>query len=193
LIDIDPWNYSEPMKRELLLRNLMDDLRRIVRALRSSHRAAGHLTLTGAQLFVIKVLGEAGRPLSVNELAEATETTQSTVSAVTARLVERYLIQSERASDDARRAELSLTARGRALHRKTPSTVAQIRLAEALKDLSLRDAEELQRLLALIVAGMGIGSGPVGMMFDDEETAVRRTTDRKKAPAGTVPTSRKRR
>ena len=65
------------MRRELLVRHLMDDLRRIVRALRSSHRAAGYLTLTGAQLFVIKVLGEAGRPLSVNELAEATETTQS--------------------------------------------------------------------------------------------------------------------
>ncbi len=163
------------MSRDVVVRKLMDDLRRIVRALRSSHRAAGALTLSGAQLFVIKVLGEAGRPLSVNELAEATKTTQSTVSAVTARLVERNLIKSERAVNDARRAELSLTARGRALHKKSPSTVAQSRLATALKELSLRDAEELQRLIETIVIKMGVGDEPAGMMFDDDEATARRT------------------
>ena len=57
----------------------MDQFRRIVRALRSSHRAAAHLNLTGAQLYVINVIGEANRPLSVNEVAQRTETDQSTV------------------------------------------------------------------------------------------------------------------
>lgn len=171
------------MKRDLVVRNLMDNLRRIVRALRSSHRAAGHLTLTGAQLFVVKVLGEASRPLSVNELAEATGTTQSTVSAVTARLVERRLIKSERAVEDGRRAELSLTARGRTLHRKSPSTVAQLRLAEALKNLPLQDARTLQRLLEVIVSEMGIGEEPPGMMFDDDE-AITQVTARSGSAVG---------
>ncbi|MGH9418797.1 MAG: MarR family winged helix-turn-helix transcriptional regulator [Thermoanaerobaculia bacterium] len=163
------------MKRDLVVRNLMDSLRRIVRALRSSHRAAGNLDLSGAQLFVIKALGEAGQPLSVNELAEMTGTTQSTVSSVAARLVERKLIKSERAIADARRAELSLTAKGRVLHRKGPSTVAQFRLAKVLGNLPLRDAEKLQDLLALIVSEMGIGEEPAGMMFDDEESTTRAT------------------
>lgn len=146
----------------------MDSFRRIVQSLRSSHRSAGSLNLTGAQLFVIKVLGEQGRPMSVNELAEATQTTQSTVSAVTARLIERGLVASERAHDDARRAELSLTARGRSLHRKAPATVAQLRLAEALQELSAKDAETLDRILDAIVSRMGAGGEPAAMMFDDD-------------------------
>lgn len=167
MIDIDASRTLSRMERDV--RNLMDSFRRIVKALRTSQRAAGHLQLTGAQLFVIKVLAESGRSMSINELADATETTQSTVSAVTARLIERGLIRSERAADDARRAEISLTAKGRALQRKAPGTVAQIRLAEALKTLPRRDAETLQRLLDGIVAKMGIGGGPAGMMFDDEK------------------------
>jgi DNA-binding MarR family transcriptional regulator len=162
------------MERDLIVRNLMDDFRRIVQALRSSHRVAGRLEITGAQLFVIKVLGEAGRPMSINDLADATKTTQSTVSAVTARLIERGLINSERAAADARRAEVSLTARGRAVYRKAPATVAQLRLAEALKELPLKDARTLRRLLGSIVSRMGIGGEPAAMMFDDEHVRHRK-------------------
>lgn len=162
------------MEREQLVRELMDSFRRIVQALRSSHRAAGHLQLTGAQLFVIKVLGESERPMSVNELAEATQTTQSTVSAVTARLIERGLISSARAAADARRAEVTLTAKGRNVHRKAPATVAQLRLADALKELPTRDAQTLLRLLDAIGSKMGVGAEAAAMMFDDEPAATRR-------------------
>ncbi|HEY2829678.1 MAG TPA: MarR family transcriptional regulator [Thermoanaerobaculia bacterium] len=152
----------------------MNNFRKIVQSLRSSHRAAGSLKLTGAQLFVIKVLGEHGRAMSVNQLAEATQTTQSTVSAVTARLIERGLVVSARAEDDARRAELSLTARGRALHRKAPATVAQLHLANALKELSSRDAAALDRIMDAIVSRMGAGAQPTMMMFDDDGPRKRR-------------------
>ena len=146
----------------------MNHFRRIVRALRSSHRAAGHLNLTGAQLFVINVIGEAGGgPLSVNDVAKRTETDQSTVSVVTNRLVERGLLKRERSSDDSRRVELSLTADGRALQKKAPATVAQQRLTAALQDLSTSDAAELMRLLEQIVNSMQIGQEPAQMMFDD--------------------------
>jgi DNA-binding MarR family transcriptional regulator len=159
---------------EAVVRDLMDHFRRIVRALRSSQRAADHLDLTGAQLFIIKVLGEAARPMSISELADATETSQSTASVVSGRLVERGLVSSHRSTVDARRAELSLTTRGRALHRKTPVTVAQLKLAEALKDLPLRDAAKLQELLGIIVSKMGIGLEAAGMMFDEEQPEPRR-------------------
>jgi DNA-binding MarR family transcriptional regulator len=157
------------MAADAIVRRLMDDFRRIVQALRTSHRAAGNLELTGAQLFVLKVLGENGRPMSINELAEATETTQSTVSAVTSRLIDRGLIASARSAEDARRAEVSLTPRGRTLHRKAPATVAQIRLAGALNDLGDDDARVLASLLERIVSAMGIGAEPAPMMFDEEK------------------------
>jgi len=41
----------------------MDSFRRIVRALRSSHRAAGDVALTGAQLFVLTTLGASSQPM----------------------------------------------------------------------------------------------------------------------------------
>lgn len=145
----------------------MNHFRRIVRALRSSHRAAGHLNLTGAQLFVINVIGEARGPLSVNEVAKRTGTDQSTVSVVTNRLVERGLLKRERSSADSRRVELSLTASGRALQKKAPVTVAQQRMTTALQELSSQDAAELLRLLEKIVTSMNIGGERAGMMFDD--------------------------
>ncbi len=145
----------------------MDHFRRIVRALRSSHRAAAHFNLTGAQLFVINVIGEAKRPMSVNEVAERTETDQSTVSVVTNRLVERGLLQRERSEDDNRRVELSLTSAGRTLQKKAPTTVAQQRLKAALQDLSPSDAERLLKSLDEIVTAMLIGGEPAGMMFDE--------------------------
>ena len=39
----------------------MDSFRRIVQALRSSHRAASDVDLTGAQLFVLSTLARVGR------------------------------------------------------------------------------------------------------------------------------------
>lgn len=155
------------MERDDATRHIMDQFRRIVRALRSSHRAAGHLNLTGAQLFVVNVIGEAHGPLGVNDVARLTETDQSTVSVVTNRLVERGLLLRERSAADSRRVELSLTAAGRALQKKAPATVAQQRLAAALQDLAPEETADLMRLLDKIVTAMQIGQEPAGMMFDD--------------------------
>lgn len=146
--------------------DLMDSFRRIVQALRSSHRAAAYFNLTGAQLFVINALHNARHPLSVTELAARTLTDPSTVSVVVTRLVNRGLVQRTRAADDSRRAELSLTRRGQALHRKTPATVAQQRLMEALGKLSRRDAAKLQQLLSGIIEMMHVPEGPPEMLFD---------------------------
>jgi len=146
--------------------DLMDSFRRIVHALRSSHRAAAYLNLTGAQLFVLTALHEAGHPLSVSELAVRTRTDPSTVSVVVSRLVKRGLVQRVRAAEDSRRAELTLTRAGRTLQRKAPTTIAQEKLLEALASLSPRDAAALQRLLRRIVSAMGEAEAPAPMMFD---------------------------
>lgn len=169
-------------------RRAFDHFRRIVRALRSSHRAAAHFNLTGAQLFVINVIGEAGGPLSVNEVAQRTETDQSTVSVVTNRLVERGLLKRERSAEDSRRVELSLTAAGRALQKKAPATVAQQRLKAALEALSGTDSAELVRLLDLLIDGMQLGGEPAEMMFDDR-TLVDQPREKKGAASRRRPRS----
>ncbi len=145
----------------------MDSVRRIVQALRSSHRAAGAMKLTGAQLFVIASLGDAEGPLSVGELARRTRTDQSTVSVVVSRLVEKGLIKRVTSSQDSRRVDLSLTAKGKALQKRAPVTVPQQRMAEALERLSAREAVALSRLLSSIVAEMGESETPAPMLFED--------------------------
>ena len=155
------------MNDSVQIKELMDCFRRIVHSLRSSHRAAADIDLTGAQLFVLTTLGAAAAPLGVKELAEATGTDQSTVSVVVGRLVDRGLVKRVRSAVDTRRVELSLTARGRTLQRKAPATTAQMRLAEALGRLSPSDADTLARILGAIIDLMGDSGAPAPMLFDD--------------------------
>lgn len=155
------------MKKLETAREIMDAFRRIVHALRSSHRAAGDIELTGAQLFVLVTLGAAASPMGVKELAERSRTDQSTVSVVVGRLVDRGLIKRVSSTVDTRRVELSLTARGRKLQCKTPVTVAQTKLAEALAQFSSADAATLSRLLKVIVERMGEADTPAPMLFDE--------------------------
>src|SRR4029079_10230422 len=89
---------AEPATREVL-----DAIRRIVRARRESSRATEQSVGIGAaQLFVLQRL--AGAPgLSLNELAARTFTHQSSVSVVVSRLVDRGLLTRARGGDDGRR------------------------------------------------------------------------------------------
>lgn len=162
-------------------REIMNHFRRIVHALRSSHRAAGNLNLTGAQLFVLNVVGDAARPLSISEIAERTETDQSTVSVVASRMVERGLLIRKQSTSDTRRVELTLSARGRALKKKAPATVGQQRLAASMEALSARDARELLRILDRVVADMQIAEEPAEMLFSDERPAARRRSAKRVA------------
>ncbi len=112
----------------------LEALRAIVRALHvNSHAVERSTGLGGAQLFVLQQLAEA-RAASMNELAERTHTHQSTVSVVVRRLAERGLVSRAASDVDARRIEIALSARGRALLRRAPATV-QAQLLEALHRL----------------------------------------------------------
>lgn len=161
------------MTKPQLTRKLMDDFRRIVQVLRSTHSAATKANLTGAQLFVLNTLGQSKEPMSITAVAELTRTDPSTVSVVVARLVRKGLVHRTRSGDDARRNELTLTPRGLRLERSLPPTVAQQGLARALDKLDREEAETLSDLLQRICADMGCADTQPGMMF---ETAVRKRT-----------------
>ena len=167
--------YPNRMARSPVVREVMDEFRKLVQILRSSHRAAENINITGAQLFVLSILAESPAPMSIGAIAERTQTDSSTVSVVAARLMESGLVKRGRSPHDGRRTELSLTAKGRALRKRAPVTVAQRRLADALQELSARDIAALHRTLGAILTSMGVDtSTPVGMMFDDRETNRRR-------------------
>jgi DNA-binding MarR family transcriptional regulator len=156
------------MTKAQITQRTMDDFRRIVQVLRSSHRAAAKANLSGAQLFVLNTLRSANRPLSISEVAERTRTDPSTVSVVVNRLVRKGLVHRTRASEDARRNELTLTVRGLRLEKNLPPTVAHQALARALDKLDRKEAEALSRILHRICTEMGCAETEPAMLFETE-------------------------
>jgi DNA-binding MarR family transcriptional regulator len=145
---------------------ILDSIRRIVRALRVGSRAAEKsIGLSGAQLFVLQALKDSPAT-SINELAERTRTDQSSVSVVVHRLVDRGLVDRIPFAGDARRVELSLTAKGRRLLADAPAA-AQDRLIAALEQLSAADQTHLAALLSEVVLRMGESDGNVEMFFEE--------------------------
>jgi DNA-binding MarR family transcriptional regulator len=135
--------------------SILDDLRRVVRALRESSREAEQtLGVTGAQLFVLKAL-EKERALSLNEIAERTRTHQSTVSVVVKRLVEAGMVSRATSPLDARRLELRLTRHGASVLRRSPMA-AQERLVQGIERLSPAERKALSKALRALVEAMGL-------------------------------------
>src|SRR5262249_7746469 len=140
------------------VRRAADGLRRIVQVLRlSTHSIERRLGVSGAQLFVLQQLVENGG-VSLSELAARTRTDPSSLSVVVARLLERGLVSSKRASSDRRRAEVSLSPKGRRLLEKAPEP-AQSRLLRALESLSDREIGVLSTTLDRMARSLGAPSG----------------------------------
>jgi DNA-binding MarR family transcriptional regulator len=155
-------------------RAVLDAVRRIVRSLHESSRAAEKtLGLSGAQLFVLQTLADAPG-LSLNALAEQTHTHQSSVSTVVSRLVERGLVLRAPAADDARRLELRVSAEGRRLVARAPDA-AQARLIQAIGQLTPETRRTLARSMHELTRTMELdGRAPV-MFFDTPDRKGKRS------------------
>jgi MarR family transcriptional regulator, lower aerobic nicotinate degradation pathway regulator len=163
-LDPDPASAGPAVLRDPATRAVLDSIRRIVRALRESSRAAERsVGLGGAQLFVLQRLAGAP-PLSINELAERTLTHQSSVSVVVSRLVEAGLVTRARATTDGRRVEITLTAAGRAVLARAPAA-AQDRLIGGLGLLGGAARKELARQLGRLVESMALPPQHPPMFF----------------------------
>lgn len=151
----------------------MDAARRLVRSLSGSARAVqAHTGVSGAQLFILRQLSGADRPLSINELADLTLTHQSTASGVVTRLVERRLVTRTPSPDDARRSAIALTARGRSLLADAPPTV-QTQLVDGLARLSPAQRAALADAFEAWLDAAGLdGSTPVELFFEDANEPV---------------------
>ncbi len=149
----------------------MNAVRRIVRALRVSSRAAEKaIGVSGAQLFVLREL--AGRPgrrpaaPSIAELARLTATDPSSVSVVVSRLAARGLVARRTSEADARRAEVVITAAGRALLRRSPASI-QARMIDAIAALPAARRREMVAGLEAIVHALGASDHEASMFFED--------------------------
>jgi DNA-binding MarR family transcriptional regulator len=148
----------------------LDAIRKLVRVLGESARLAqGRTGITGAQLFVLRVLADHPR-LSINELAERTMTHQSSVSVVVSRLAARGLVAREPAPDDRRRQLVTLTPRGRTLHRTAPA-VAQEVLVQAIRALAPARRRALAVSLRALTDALGVSEQAAPMFFEEDERA----------------------
>lgn len=149
-------------------REILDSIRRILRSLRNSSRTAeSELGLSGAQLLVLQLLKH-GKPLSINELAEGTQTHQSSVSAVVSKLAQAELVRRRTSPDDGRRVEIVLTPSGTRLLGKKAPKLAQERLFAAIGNLPENKQKQLAALLQQVVDDAGFAAEPATLFFEDD-------------------------
>ena len=148
-------------------KRILDAIRQLVRALRLFDREAqAKHGITAAQMFMLHSL-EGDEVLSLNQLAERAATDQSSASVVVHKLVEAGYVTRTARKDDRRRIELRLTAKGRAIIRKSPPP-AQQRMLEAIATLKPRDRKALADSLEQFVHEIGAGGKKVSLLFEDE-------------------------
>lgn len=147
----------------------MNAIRRIVRALRVSSRASEKaLGVSAAQLFVLQQLAarEDSAP-SIAQLAALTATDPSSVSVVVSRLAARGLCERRASKADARRAEVTITAAGRALLEQAPEPV-QMRMLAVLEAMDPDRRRVLVSGLEEIVGALGVSDHAASMFFEEE-------------------------
>jgi len=147
---------------------IMNGIRSIVRALRLNTRAIERqLGISLAQLWVLQILKD--RPAeSLNELAIATATHQSSVSVVVRRLVDAALVTRSAATDDKRRVRIELTDAGRSLLEKAPATV-QVELMEGLRRMHPDRRVQLAELMTDWLSASGLDLSVVPPMLMEDE------------------------
>lgn len=145
--------------------DILNAFRRIMQALRlaavQTHAETG---ISAAQLFVLSQLDQADA-LSINELAQATVTDRSSVADVVERLAQRRLVRRTASREDRRRAEIRLTAAGRALLKKAPAAPTSL-LLEGLSGLSESEVRDLAVGLTRLCEVLGLEHETPAMLFE---------------------------
>lgn len=143
----------------------MTALRRVVRALRTTHGPArGYQNLSAAQLFVLRQVA-AAPGLSLAELCLRTLTSPSSASEVVARLVGAGFVARRTSSSDQRRAAFTLTEEGARVVAGAPDSV-QERLLAGFHALRPEDQRSLSHLLDAWIREAGLGTMPAAMLLE---------------------------
>lgn len=154
-------------------KRILNAVRRLVRALRLFDREAQTKHgMSAAQVFVLHTLSEE-EVLSLNELAERTATDQSSASVVVQRLVDGGFVTRTAKREDRRHLELRITAKGRAVLRRSPLP-AQQKILAAVAAMAPRDRKSFAKMFDTFVEEMGAGVAKAPMLFEDDTPKPRR-------------------
>jgi MarR family transcriptional regulator, organic hydroperoxide resistance regulator len=141
-------------------------VRRLDRGLRLAAREVeASVGASAAQLFVLEQLA-AVPAASIGELAERTMTDRSSVSTVVDRLTARGLVARKPSDADRRRAEVRVTAAGRALLVRAPKPPTA-RLIAAMMTLPAAEAEQFATMLTRLNDALGLDAAPAPLLFSD--------------------------
>lgn len=147
--------------------SVLNSFRCLVKSLRLADRAGlKEYGLGASQLYVLHEL-KRDAPLSINDLAERMATDQSTVSVVVTKLIDKGFVTRERSEADARRLDLTLTAKGHRTVRNLPPPI-QHRIIEGVQRLPRAGARALAESLRDICDVLGIADEYPPMLMDDE-------------------------
>ena len=138
---------------------MLRTIRQIVRRISEhSKYLAQEVGMTLPQLMCLKAIGELeeeGQDITVAKVSQQLQLSPATVSRIVDRLVRAHLVSRERARDDRRRVQLSLTAAGTERFGTLP-TPMQERFVRRLMDLDEAERrgllESLRRITALMDA-----------------------------------------
>jgi DNA-binding MarR family transcriptional regulator len=149
------------------VRVALDAFRRIVQALRVGRAGEGDAGLGSAQLFALQQIAE-HPDASINDVASLTCTHQSSVSVVIQRLVRQRLVVKVASSQDRRRQQLAVTAKGRRVLRRAPVAV-QEHLIAAIAALPAADRRALAKSLSAVarLVAPDVASPHPPMFFED--------------------------
>lgn len=133
--------------------------------------------ITNAQLFFLKEIA-ADASLSVNALAARAMTHQSTASIVLSRLERRGLVRRVPSSEDGRSVVLQLTAAGRRLMRRAPTTATN-EVVRAIGRLTASEVRMLRGGICALGREVGFACDESPMLFQEPATPKRRGAKRR--------------
>ena len=146
--------------------SVLHSFRCLAKSLRLADRAGlKEHGLGASQLYVLHEL-KRDSPLSVKDLAERMATDQSTVSVVVAKLIEKDFVARERSETDARRLDLTLTAKGHLTVRKLPQPIQHL-IVEGVDRLPRARAKALAESLRDICEALGIDDAHPPLLMEN--------------------------
>ena len=145
--------------KSAMVAGIIDDIRRLFYVLAEQSRKAEQETgLTGAQLWVVKMLEE-GSPMKVTELARRMYLHPATMVGLLDRLEAKSLVQRSRSDKDRRVVHITITELGRELVKNSPE-VAKGLLVKGLEPLPDKKVKVISDGLEQIVNILGVQEEP---------------------------------
>jgi DNA-binding MarR family transcriptional regulator len=162
---------------------ILNRVRQLVRVLRAfDKQAQTRFGLGAAQMFILHVL-QHHNDVSINELADRTATDQSSASLAVGKLVTEGYVRRDVSEEDRRQVRLSLTARGRALVKRSPPAAPE-RIMDSVEAMPPGERAQLMalldKLMAGMTAGMAAGDDRPPMLFQDEREPAKRRRPRQR-------------